>query len=388
MRTDLTAFHRAERPIGAPMLCSTLDVVPEDERMLASLKLDGWRALAAAMRDGVALRSREGHAITQVPYINDLLAHLVPHGTVLDGELVDRARPRQLRRTKTILQSAGEHVPTPEDPELTFAIFDLLFLGDSDLREQPLRARLAALEDLLRSGLSTWQLPAPGQSHAGPPVLMVPHVACTPAFAQRCLEAGEEGIVIKLADSAYVHGSRRSWWRFKPQDTIDALCTGVTRPHGRTSGPAHSLVFKLDGGGSGQVSTGLSAAERAHVASHPKEYEGKLIVLGHHGLEQSGAPRHPVYLGMRDPADKAAPSAGAKPRRKLDEAAIARASSGAPGKRRNYRKMGDGNLKAAIESLRARSGDAFERCMERGSQDPEGDLAVALDEARKRQLDI
>jgi ATP-dependent DNA ligase len=387
MRTDLTAFDRAGRPIGTPMLCGTLDVVPDDERMLASLKLDGWRALAAAARDGVAIRSREGHAITQVPYINDLLAHLAPDGTVLDGELVDRARPRQLRRTKTILQSAEAHVPTAEDPELTFAIFDLLFIGDTDLRDQPLRARLAALEELLRSGLSAWQLPAPGHNLAGAPVLMVPHVPCTPAFAQECLEAGEEGIVIKLAESPYVHGARRSWWRYKPQDTIDALCTGVTRPRGRTTGPAHSLVFELDGGGSGQVSTGLSAAERAHVAAHPGEYEGKLIVLGHHGLEESGAPRHPVYLGVRDPADKA-PADRAKPARALDEAAIARASSGAPGKRRNYGAMGDAKLKAAIESLRNRCGDAFERCMERGSQDPEGDLAVALEEARKRQLDI
>lgn len=389
MSDELSAFARPGRPIGPPMLCSTLDVAPDDDRMLASVKLDGWRALAAAAPIGAALRSREGHAIPQVPYINDLIAHLVPPGTVLDGELVDRARPRQLRRTDTILQAAREHIPSANDPAITFAVFDLLFLGDRDLRNQPLHERLGALEQLLQQGLSRWTPPAAGTDPTGPPVVMVPHRASTAAFATECVEAGEEGVVIKLGDSPYVHGSRQLWWRYKPQATIDARCTGVTRPRGRTTGPVSSLAFALDGGGSGQVSSGLSAAELAHITAHPDQYIGKVIVLGHHGQQQSGALRHPVYRGLRDPADKAnADPAPARRTRTLDEGAIARASSGAPGKRRNYAQMKDPNLVASIRSLRAGSGDAYQRCMERGSRDPAGDLAIALKAASDRSLEV
>jgi ATP-dependent DNA ligase len=389
MSTDLSAFHRIGRPIGPPMLCSTLDVVPDDNRMYASMKLDGWRAFAAAIPTGTVLRSREGHTITQVPYLNDLIAHLVPPGTVLDGELVDRARPRQLRRTRTILQDAGQHVPSTEDPPITFAVFDLLFLGEQDLRHRPLRERLAALKELLRRGLTHWTLPAGGADMEVSPVVMVPHQPSTAAFAQECLDAGEEGVVIKLGDSPYVHGSRRFWWRYKPQDTLDACCTGVTHPRGRSTGQVSSLAFVLDGGASGQVASGLSEAELAHIAAHPDGYVGKVIVLAHHGVEESGALRHPVYLGMRHPADKAAPDP-APPRRQraLDERTIARAASDAPGKRRNYAQMKDPKLLESIESLRAKRGDAYERCLERGSQDPDGDLAYALKEAHRRGLDV
>src|ERR1035437_10164886 len=133
------------------MLCRTLDVVPEDERYLSSEKLDGWRALAAIVAGGVALRSREGHPVTAVPYINDALRALAPAGTILDGELVDRARPRQLRRTKSILVSPEPHVWTPEDPPITYAVFDLLFLAGRDLREEPLHERLELLAALFDS---------------------------------------------------------------------------------------------------------------------------------------------------------------------------------------------------------------------------------------------
>src|ERR1035437_1005749 len=109
------------------MLCRTLDVVPEDERYLSSEKLDGWRALAAIVAGGVALRSREGHPVTAVPYINDALRALAPAGPPHAWDLVARPPPPQLRRTKSTLAPPDPHVWTPEDPPITYAVFDLLF---------------------------------------------------------------------------------------------------------------------------------------------------------------------------------------------------------------------------------------------------------------------
>src|ERR1035437_4904071 len=83
------------------MLCRTLDVVPEDERYLSSEKLDGWRALAAIVAGGVALRSREGHPVTAVPYINDALRALAPAGRILHGGGAGRSPcPRSPRRQR------------------------------------------------------------------------------------------------------------------------------------------------------------------------------------------------------------------------------------------------------------------------------------------------
>src|ERR1035437_5422983 len=98
------------------MLCRTLDVVPEDERYLSSEKLDGWRALAAIVAGGVAPRSREGHPGTAGPHIPAALRASPPAGPTLDGERVARARPPQLRQTKSILAPPEPHVWTPEAP--------------------------------------------------------------------------------------------------------------------------------------------------------------------------------------------------------------------------------------------------------------------------------
>ncbi len=387
MTLTSTAFESTGRPIGPPMLCRTLDVVPDDERYLASEKLDGWRVLAAILAGDASLRSREGHPITAVPYINEALRMLAATGTILDGELVDRARPRQLRRTKSILVSPEPHVWTPEDPPITYAVFDLLFLEGCDLRDAPLHERVELLAALFDSDTARDLT----ELRAGAPLLLhVEHRPSSVAFAEEVLGRGEEGVMLKLRDSRYVHGSRTAgWWRYKPQDTIDAECTGVARANGRTSGAISSLTFRLGGGASGQVSTGITEAERAHITAHPEEYVGRVIELAHHGIETSGALRHPVYRGVRDPADKTASDpAPRRPRRTVEEAAIARAKSGAPGRRRNYGAMNDLKLVESIESLRAKRGKAYEICLERGSKDPDGDLVVALEAAAKRGLAI
>lgn len=388
MTLTSTPFHSAGRPIGPPMLCRTLDVVPDDERYLSSEKLDGWRALAAVVDGSVVLRSREGHPVTAVPYINEALRTLAPAGTILDGELVDRARPRQLRRTKSILVSSEPHAWTPADPPVTYAVFDLLFLAGRDLRDTPLHERLQLLATLFDSDTAR----ALTKLQAGAPLLLhVEHHPSTRAFAEEVLGRGEEGVMLKLRDSLYVHGSRTAgWWRYKPQDALDAECTGVTRAHGRSTGPVSSLTFRLAGGAGGQVSSGLSEAERAHIAAHPEEYIGRAIELAHHGVEASGALRHPVYRGVRDPRDKApAPRTSRKtPRRAPSETAVASAAAGGKRKQRNYEAMGDANLRASVISLRAKEGDAYERCLERGSGDPAADLRAALKAAAKRGLTV
>jgi hypothetical protein len=50
--------------------------------------------------------------------------------------------------------------------------------------------------------------------------------------------------------------------------------------------------------------------------------------------------------------------------------------------------MGDKKLEKSIRELWAREGDAYDRCLESGSGDPDGDLVVALDAAKARSLEV
>lgn len=376
----LAAFDISQRTIGQPMLCrpGSLDRVPDDPTLLASEKEDGWRALCAmAATDGV-LRSRGGHLLDQVPYITGYLASIgMPAGTVFDGELVDRARPRVLRRTGTILEAARAHTPTLEDPALTYAIFDVLFIAFEDLRDLPLRERLARLQNLLAPALGTVE---PDETF---PVALLEHVPSNPAFAADALDRGKEGVVVKHRDSLYRHGSRTDWCRYKPQETIDALCTGVVCSGPDGTGPVTSLGFELDSGAKGQVASGLSERDLQHIATHPEAYVGRLLELAHHGVERSGKLRHPVYHGVRHPTDKAPAATRA---RKATAAPKVTGPSKGPGNPRNYGQMGDTKLLAAETSLETRSGDAYERCMEKHSQDPDGDLEIVRAEIKRRGL--
>jgi ATP-dependent DNA ligase len=376
----LSAFDISERPIGQPMLCrpGSLDRVPNDPAMLASWKEDGWRAMCAMTETDGVLRSRGGHQLDQVAYITKYLHTIgAPAGTVLDGELVDRARPRIERRTGTILEAKRPHAPTAESPVITFAIFDVLFIAYEDLRDLPLHQRLTRLNDLLR-----WTLPTVEPDEPFP-VVLLEHVPSTPEFAKDALDRGKEGVVLKQRDSLYRHGARTDWYRQKPQDTIDAICTGVICSGPNGTGPVTSLTFDLEGGGSGQVSSGLSERDLQHIAAHPEAYVSRTLELAHHGVERSGALRHPVYHGVRHPADQT-PTPTTKS--KKTPAPKVTAPSRGPGKPRNYKGMGDTKLLDAERSLESRTGDAYERCMEKHSQDPDADLEIVRAVIKRRNL--
>jgi ATP-dependent DNA ligase len=385
-RTSPTSPART-RTLGPPMLSRVLDVCPDDVQFLASCKFDGWRARATIGESSVELTSRQGHPITSVQYIADALRALARPGTILDGELVDRARPRQLKRTTSILGSPEPHVPTLEDPPVTFAVFDILFLQGRDLRDTPLRERLKALAELFDTANARPHTSPLLDGRPEPALLLVEHRPSSSAWARELVEAGEEGVMIKHRDSLYRHGARDAgWWKVKPQSTVDGVCTGFAAGSSG-AGSVASIVFRLPSGAEGHASSGISELEREHMAHHPEEYIGLVVELAHHGQEKSGLLRHPVYLGVRDPRDKATPTSASHATREVpNEKALAAAVAGGGGKRRNYAAMGDSKLLACIGQLRAGEGDAYDRCLERGSEDPAGDLTEALRVADQREL--
>jgi bifunctional non-homologous end joining protein LigD len=71
-----------------PMLLLAAEALPEGERWLYELKLDGYRAIAFTRRGTVHLRSRNDKDFTaRYPAVVRALASL-PDNTVIDGEVV------------------------------------------------------------------------------------------------------------------------------------------------------------------------------------------------------------------------------------------------------------------------------------------------------------
>jgi ATP-dependent DNA ligase len=379
------------------MLAQKITHVPTGEEWLIEPKYDGWRALAH-IHDEVHLETRTGNQITQVPYLATALAYEVPPGTILDGEIVDLSGGRQWNRTQTILSTTRngyQHQPSATDPELSYVLFDILALEGTDLRDRPLSDRKQSLRHLFKNILD--------------PSVTVLAVAPTEDASEEALHAilaaGFEGAVIKHRDSRYVCGARGggAWYKLKPDAEVEAICTGFYPAEpGSKYAPLDSdgqpqpwavggLCFRVehnDGRAYEGRAAGMDDELRRTMHEDPSPFIGLIVEIGHRGVEDSGSLRHPQFKRFRAQQEK--------PRRRVGPAtargiSTRRASQGiaVSGKRRmrNYRAMRDEKLRACLDSLRARSGDAYERCLTAGSGDSGADLAEIERLTRERRLD-
>jgi bifunctional non-homologous end joining protein LigD len=167
-----------------PMVARLVRDPFDREGWMFELKWDGFRAIAETDGQGaVKLYSRNQNDFKKrFPPIADALAEL-KQPAILDGEIValdERGHPRF-----EWLVNRG-----PQKGALIFYVFDLLKLGDVDLREQPLRKRKEKLKRLLKNQFR---------------LLYVDHMEREglTMFAG-ALSLGLEGVVAKDSTSPYV----------------------------------------------------------------------------------------------------------------------------------------------------------------------------------------
>lgn len=180
-------------------------------------KWDGFRALV--FRDGhrLYLQSRDLKPLDRYfPELAAPLAANLPERCVLDGELVI-VGPRGLDFDALLLRihpAASRIKLLARETPASYVAFDLLALGDEDLRERPLAERRARLEEALGG--------------ARPPIHL------TPATRDRSLAldwfsrfegAGLDGVMAKQRDDSY-HPDKRTMIKVKHARTADCVVAG------------------------------------------------------------------------------------------------------------------------------------------------------------------
>ncbi|MEU6213114.1 ATP-dependent DNA ligase [Streptomyces sp. NPDC047023] len=218
------------RPPVEPMLAQAAEAVPGPAVLRAGVayeqKLDGHRAIlftAAGPGGSVLVQTRRG-ALVQDRW-PDLVAAAesqLPHGLVLDGELVvwDTEAGRLSfealqRRAATRARGAALAARWPA----YFVAFDLLQHDGQELLAHPYADRRALLENLFtdRALSAPWTL--------------VPQTTDL-AKAREWLESwtdvsGVEGIVVKPLNSRYLPGYR-GWTKIRRRDTTEAIVGAIT----------------------------------------------------------------------------------------------------------------------------------------------------------------
>lgn len=283
-----------ESPFKKPMFARSGDIKAVNHEWKMERKLDGWRCLSYVTDDGVLLFTRTGKPLTSVPYINEALAGL-PVGTILDGEIVDLAADdgKEWNRTQTICSRKAQHVPSDDDPALTYVVFDLPSHGGMQV------LRRAHLEGLF---LGHGELEKDGY------VWLIEQRELSEDHYNALVDAGAEGVVLKHDHTPYVWGQRsKGWLKVKPTLECDAEIIGFyeAEPGSKYDGEAvGGILFRLDNGVEGRAS-GMNDQLRKNMFWHPNRFTGRIVELHYGGInEDTGALRFPRFRRLRAAADK------------------------------------------------------------------------------------
>jgi ATP-dependent DNA ligase len=200
-----------------PMLSRSADSLPEGGGWLFEPKWDGFRTLV--FRDGgeVLLQSRDGRPMNRYfPELAEPLLRALPERCVLDGEIVIvgdagldfEALLLRIHPAESRVKLLAERSPA------SYVAWDLLALGDQDLRERPLKERRKRFNQVM----SVARAPV----HVSPATL---DRELAEDWFRRFGGAGLDGVMAKRLDEPYRPGER-TMIKVKHRRTADCVVAG------------------------------------------------------------------------------------------------------------------------------------------------------------------
>ena len=200
-----------------PMLAQIGETVPEEGEWLFEPKWDGFRAIVFRDAEELLIQSRDHRPLER--FFPELVAPLLrdlPRRCVVDGEVIllgpqgldFEALQLRLHPAESRIEKLARETPAG------FVAFDLLALGDRDLRGEVQAARREALEEALAG--------------VGAPLLVTPATRSRETardWFDRLEGAGIEGLIAKPLDLAY-QPKKRALLKIKHVRTVDCVVAG------------------------------------------------------------------------------------------------------------------------------------------------------------------
>ncbi len=207
-------------------------------------KIDGARIQAHKSGGDVRIFTRSLNEVTAaLPEIVEEVQAFPARGLIVEGEAISLRpdgfpQPFQItmRRFGRKLDVEAARVELPIRPYW----FDLLYLDDSSLLDEPQRRRFKFLSDL-----------APGSSLI--PNLVTADAELAESFMRSSLEQGHEGLMAKSRETPYSAGARgHDWLKVKQARTLDLAILAAEWGNGRRQGWLSNLHLgarDAEGGG-------------------------------------------------------------------------------------------------------------------------------------------
>lgn len=251
---DLTKAVKARFPQSLDAQLATLaSAPPVGGTWVIENKWDGYRALIKIVGGKAQVITRNGNDWTAK--LKSLVAEVEAIGidqAWLDGEMVVMNEHGVPDFNK--LQNAFDNARTKD---IVLFLFDVPFLGDTDLRQVPLRSRRAVLQELLKD-------------HASERIRFSDELPTSPAAVlNAACQLGLEGVMLKEASSPYVSRRSDTWLKLKCQRRQEFVVVGFTdRTNSAKEVGALILGYYDDNGklrAAGSVGTGWSSAQGAEL---------------------------------------------------------------------------------------------------------------------------
>lgn len=256
-----------------PQLATLAEAAPAQGDWLYELKFDGYRIVARLEGGQVQCFTRSGLDWTdKLPQLAAALQKMGLESTWLDGEIIvpDAEGLPDFQALQNAFEGRGRRVKagappaSPNAAAIVYYVFDIPFHAGHDLRDVPLVARRALLQQLMLENTS--------------PNLRFSEAYDAPSkdLVSSACKLGFEGLIGKRADSPYQSRRSRDWIKLKCGQRQEFVICGFTEPKGSRNGLGALLLGLHDAHGklqyAGNVGSGFNQAVLA-------ELRGKLDAL-------------------------------------------------------------------------------------------------------------
>lgn len=291
-------------------------VLEEGKPVAVEYKYDGARFQFHKQHGICRMYSRRLEEVTSaMPDVVALLDKALTDDVIVDGEViaVKDGHPlpfqtvlRRFRRKHNVAEAAEAITMVPN-------LFDILYLRDEMLIDLPFHERRARLEQVA--------------VHFVTPQLISADEAEIEGYYHTALDAGHEGVMLKLQESRYTPGVRgKDWVKIKPEvDTLDLVVTGAEWGEGKRAHLFGSFLLSIRNGERlipiSRVATGFTDEQLGWLFSSLKDdvirKEGKMVFfepklvfeVGYSEIQKSPhyeggyALRFPRFIEMREDKD-------------------------------------------------------------------------------------
>ncbi|MBO5430637.1 ATP-dependent DNA ligase, partial [Methanocorpusculum sp.] len=286
-------------------------------QLAAENKYDGSRFQFHKVGNKCAIYSRRLEEMTaSLPDVVEQLKSATTHDVIIDGEVIAILNGKPMPFQTVLRRIRRKHGvdEAKEEIELRPCVFDILVCDGKTLIDLPLKERRAVLEEVMTDFVA--------------PQLVSGSAEEIERYYHEALDAGNEGIMLKVLDAPYLPGNRgKLWIKIKPEvDTIDLAVTGAEWGEGKRAKVFGSFVLACqDESGNlleiSRVATGIDDAMLSHLYELFKDRiiaeKGKSVTfepdvifeVGYAELQKSTnyeagyALRFPRFVRLRDDKD-------------------------------------------------------------------------------------